>query len=84
MQIERAGGSCRLYPLCPDDNARAHRLHDDDDDINYDDDNYDDDNYDDDNCDDGNANCSGTPIVVNFDKILQCSGILFSVSESLH
>ena len=50
MQIERAGGSCRLWPLCPDDNARAHRLHDDDDDINYDDEDiYDDNNYDDDN-----------------------------------
>lgn len=51
MQIERAGGSCRLWPLCPDDNARAHRLHDDDDDDinNYDDGNLDDDNFDDDN-----------------------------------
>ena len=38
MQIERAGGSCRLWPLCPDDNARAHRLHDDDDDDDDDDD----------------------------------------------
>ena len=39
MQIERAGGSCRLWPLCSHDNARAHQLHDDDDD----DDDYDDD-----------------------------------------
>ena len=38
MQIERyeADRSCRLWPLCSDDNARAHQLHHDDD-CNFDD-----------------------------------------------